>query len=71
MWAYAHSCLVIRLRVSETARQVKQIGGGILFAQLLLLVELAELCRVSIDECDALCACVSLHLRMLVRYVCE
>ena len=42
-----------------------------LFAQLLLLVQLAELCRVSIEECDALCARVTLHLRMLVRYVCE
>ena len=28
--------------------------GGMLFAQLLLLVELAELCRVSIEECAAL-----------------
>ena len=42
-----------------------------LFEQLLLLVELAELCRVSIEVCDALCARVTLHLRMLVRYVCE
>ena len=49
----------------------KEIGGGMRFAQLLLLVELAELCRVTIEECDALCACVTLHLRMLVRYVCE
>ena len=28
--------------------------GGMLFAQLLLLVELAELCRVSLEECAGL-----------------
>ncbi len=41
------------------------------YAFCAVVVELAELCRVSIEECDALYACVSLHLRMLVRYVCE
>ena len=33
----------------------KVSGGGMLFAHLLLLVELAELCRVSVEECDASC----------------
>jgi len=34
----------------------KVSGGGMLFAQLLSLVELAELCRMSIEECNVLCA---------------